>query len=271
MKKIEGFDDRPIGIFDSGFGGLTVMAAVNKMLPNESLIYFGDTAHLPYGSKSKEAITKFSTNIADFLVSKGIKALVVACNTASAFALPAIKKNLQIPVVGVIEPGAKEACKQTISNRIGVIGTEGTISSNSYKKAVRKFSKAIVFGKPCPLFVPLVEEGWTKTQIALDAAKIYLDPLIKRQIDALILGCTHYPLLKSAISKTVGPRIKLVDSANAVACEVTKILNKGSLNASKGKKGTLSFYASDNPKKFQRLGGEFFGKKLPRVKKIILE
>lgn len=268
MKK---YNNYPIGIFDSGFGGLTVMSALNKMLPNESLIYFGDTAHVPYGPKSQEAVEMFSKNIASFLVGKKIKMLIIACNTASAFALPAVKKTVKIPVIGVIEPGAKAAIAATKNNRIGVIGTEGTIKSNSYKKAVKKISDAEVFQQPCPLFVPLVEEGWTNTKIVLDIAKIYLSKLLKKRIDTLVLGCTHYPLLKKTLKTAAGENIELIDSADVIALEVKKNLLAKDLCADKNHKSVLSFYVSDNPKKFQKIGNRFFLKKIPSVKKIVLE
>ncbi|MDR0823364.1 MAG: glutamate racemase [Endomicrobium sp.] len=265
-------NNNPIGLFDSGFGGLTVMSAVNKALPYENLIYFGDSAHVPYGSKSQETVIRFSKNIAAFLVSKKIKMLIIACNTATAHALPTIKKMLKIPVIGVIEPGSKAAIAATITNKIGVIGTQGTIESNSYKKAINKISKsASVYQQACPLFVPIVEEGWTNTKIANETAQIYLNPLIDKKIDSLVLGCTHYPLLKSALIKVIGKNIKLVDSANAVSCEVKRVLNERNLFSNKNRPAVLTFYTSDNPKKFQKLGSIFFEQKIPKVKKVILE
>ncbi|MDR2192749.1 MAG: glutamate racemase [Endomicrobium sp.] len=263
--------NKPIGIFDSGFGGLTVMSAVNKILPNENLIYFGDTAHVPYGSKSKDAVVKFSKDIASFLIKKDIKLLVIACNTASAFALSVLKKSVSIPVVGVIEPGAKAAVKNAKNGRIGIIGTEGTVASGSYFKAVKKISGAAVFQQACPLFVPLVEEGWNKGKIAQDIIGVYLKPLLAKNIDALILGCTHYPLLKELLSKATGANVELIDSANAAALEVKEILLKKDMLSDAKKKASLKFYVSDNPKKFQKIGGKFFLKKINGVKKINLE
>ncbi|MDR3244208.1 MAG: glutamate racemase [Elusimicrobiota bacterium] len=264
-------NNNPIGIFDSGFGGLTVASAINKALPYEKLIYFGDSAHLPYGSKSKETIIRFSKDIALFLMSKKIKMLVIACNTASALALPAIKKAVDIPVMGVIEAGAKAAVCATKNNKIGVIGTQATINSDSYRQAINKISKAFVYQQACPLFVPIIEEGWTNTKIASDTAQIYLKPLIDKKIDTLVLGCTHYPLLKKVLENTVGKTIKLVNPANTIACEVIKELKEKDLLSNSKKKGNLSFYASDNPQKFQKLGSIFFYKKISAVKKAALD
>ena len=263
--------NKPIGIFDSGFGGLTVMSALAKMLPAENMIYFGDSAHVPYGSKSKEAVIGFSKSIADFLISKDVKMIVVACNTASAFALPVLQKTLKVPVVGVIEPGAKTAVRATKNKKIGVIGTEGTVNSRSYEKAIKKISNCSVYAKACPLFVPLVEEGWCSGEIAEDVAGIYLKPLAAKKIDTLVLGCTHYPLLKKTIAKTAGTNIELIDSAAATANEVKDILAENGLIASRKTAGRRSFYASDNPEKFKKIGGSFFCGKIDKVKKANLE
>lgn len=264
-------NNKPIGIFDSGFGGLTVMSEIHKTLPNESLIYFGDTAHVPYGSKSKNTVIKFSKDIAKFLIKKDVKMIVVACNTASAFALNELQKTLKVPVIGVIEPGAKAAVKTSKNKKIGVIGTEGTITSNSYSKAIKKKTKSFVYEKACPLFVPLVEEGWTNNKVADDIVKHYLKPLLNKNIDTLVLGCTHYPLLKKTLQKNAGKNICLIDSAKATANEVKNILKDKNLIAIKNKKAKLSFYVSDNPDKFQKIGSKFFAKKIKNVKKIDLE
>ncbi|MDR1195150.1 MAG: glutamate racemase [Endomicrobium sp.] len=263
--------NKPIGIFDSGFGGLTVMSAVNKVLPGENLIYFGDTAHVPYGSKSKNTVIKFSKDIAAFLTKSNIKMLVIACNTASAFALPVLKKQMTIPVVGVIEPGAKAAVTATKNKKIGIIGTEGTVGSNSYYKAVKKISKATVFQQACPLFVPLVEEGLNKGAITDEIVKLYVKPLTAKKIDTLILGCTHYPLLKNTLKKIAGKNIRLIDSANATASSVKKILEENAMTSGKNSGGKLLFYASDNPEKFQKIGSRFFTNKIKNVKKVYLE
>ncbi|MCL2145290.1 MAG: glutamate racemase [Endomicrobia bacterium] len=261
---------KPIGIFDSGFGGLTVMSAMRKKFPNENLIYFGDTAHVPYGSKSKDAVIKFSKNIAAFLLKNNVKLIVAACNTASAFALTALQKSVDIPVIGVIEPGAQSAVNATKIKKIGIIGTEGTISSKSYVKAIKKISKASVYGQACPLFVPLVEEGWTNDAAASYIAQIYLAPLREKKIDTLVLGCTHYPLLKSVLQRAAGNKINLIDSADAVTVKAGNLLaNNLLLNDSK-KRGSLSFYVSDNPEKFKKIGAKFFKGRIKKVKKIDL-
>lgn len=263
--------NKAIGIFDSGFGGLTVMSSLHKKLPYEKLIYFGDTAHVPYGSKSKKAVIKFSADIASFLMKKNIKMLVIACNTASAFALPALKKTFDVPVAGVIEPGAKAAVEATVKNRIGIIGTEGTINSGSYLKAVKKISSSSVYQQSCPLLVPLVEEGLTEGEIADAIVRRYLKPLTAKNIDTLVLGCTHYPLLRELLQKNAGGKIKLIDSADATADAVKDILAGADLLADKSGGKRFSFYVSDNPEKFQKIGSRFFSKKIKNVKRINLE
>jgi glutamate racemase len=260
--------DNPIGIFDSGFGGLTVMSAINKALPSESLIYFGDTAHVPYGSKSKEIVIKYSKNIASFLIEQKVKLIVIACNTASAFALTALKKTFEVPVIGVIEPGAKAALAASKNKRIGVIGTEGTVNSGSYTKEINKISKSKVYQRACPLLVSLVEEGWNSGAIADSVVKKYLKPLLNKKIDTLVLGCTHYPLLKKTLEKNVKADIVLIDSAKATAREVKDVLSKKCLFADTAGRKFLKFYVSDDPKKFQIIGNHFFPKKVRGVKEI---
>jgi len=199
-------NNRPIGIFDSGVGGLTVMAEIMKILPGEEIVYFGDTAHVPYGSKSPEVVTSFSLDIAAFLLKQKVKLIVVACNTASAFALPTLEKKLKIPVIGVIEAGSSAAIRASRSGRIGIIGTEGTIRSSSYPRAIGSLDRsAKIFSKPCPLFVPLVEEGWLNHSVTIAVAGEYLRPLVAKKIDVLVLGCTHYPLIKRVLKKLRGP------------------------------------------------------------------
>jgi len=263
--------NKPIGIFDSGFGGLTVMSEIRKSLPAENIIYFGDTAHVPYGSKSKNTVIKFAKDIADFLIKKDVKLVVVACNTASAFALDYLKKHLSVPVIGVIEPGSKAAAAVTKNKNIGVIGTEGTVKSGSYLKAIKKISKYSVSQQACPLFVPLVEEGWVENDITDSVVKHYLKPLLKKNIDTLVLGCTHYPLLKNTLQKNVGKKITLIDSAKATANEVKNVLEKNNLYSQQKKKGTLAFYVSDNPEKFAAIGRKFFSDKISKVQKVSLE
>lgn len=262
-------DKRPIGIFDSGLGGLTVMAEIRKLLPGEDIIYFGDTAHVPYGSKSKEVVTGYSQDISRFLIGRKVKMIVVACNTASAYALQALKNKLKVPVIGVIEPGAKAALTVTLKRRIGVIGTEGTIKSSSYSKALRRLDpKARVFPKACPLFVPLVEEGWLKHSVTNQIAKEYISPLIKKGIDTLVLGCTHYPLIKSVIGKTAGKGIALIDSAAATAVEVSGTLKNMGIENKNSCGGKCSFFVSDAPEKFRKQGQKFMGQVINSVKKV---
>jgi glutamate racemase len=262
-------NNKPIGIFDSGLGGLTVMSEIRKMLPGEDLIYFGDTAHVPYGSKSKEVVTGFSAQIAKFLLSKKVKLIVVACNTASAFALPALRKNFKTPMVGVIEPGAKAALGVTLKRKIGVIGTEGTIKSSSYTKAIKRLDRrARIFTAACPLFVPLVEEGWLRHPVTSAVAKEYVSPLARKGIDTLLLGCTHYPLLKETIKRAAGSGIVLIDSATTAAVEVAGILKNLSLENKRSKGGKCSFFVSDSPAKFKKQGQRFMGRAIKSVKKV---
>ncbi|MDR0956648.1 MAG: glutamate racemase [Endomicrobium sp.] len=264
-------NNNPIGIFDSGFGGLTVMSEINKILPLESLIYFGDTAHIPYGTKSKGAVIKFSKEIASFLVKNRVKLIVIACNTASAFALSILKKTFDVPIIGVIESGAEASVLASKSKNIGVIGTEGTVNSNSYINEINKISKSNVYQQACPLFVPLVEEGWISGKIADAVVKKYMAPLLKKHIDTLVLGCTHYPLLKGILRKNVDKKIVFIDSAKTVAREVVKVLRQKSLLANKNGNKFLKFYVSDNPEKFQKIGNNFFWRKINNVRKVDME
>src|SRR4030095_9210240 len=263
---------RPIGVFDSGIGGLTVVKELNKLLPNERIIYFGDTARVPYGNKSKETVIHYSLQIAYFLLKKKIKMLVVACNTASSVSLPTLKRHLHIPIIGVIEPGAKTAVQISKKKNIGVIGTLGTVKSNSYKKALRKFNgKLNIIQHPCPLFVQLAEEGWHNNIIAQNVSNEYLKVFKNKKIDALILGCTHYPLLKNVIQKTVGNKVGLIDSGRETAKEVKKILEKKDLlNEHSGPKSQSIFYVSDFPHKFKEVSQRFLSRKLVIVHKIKL-
>lgn len=263
-------NDKPIGIFDSGFGGLTVMSAISKLLPKENLIYFGDSAHVPYGSKSKKVVTDFTVNISKFLESKDVKLIVVACNTASAFSLETLKKVIKVPIIGVIEAGSVVAAQNTTNKRIGVIGTEGTIKSNAYVKEIKKYNKKInCFSKACPLFVPLVEEGWNKGKITEDIIKVYLQELVNKNIDTIILGCTHYPLLKNSIQKVIGKKIKIIDSATAVATAVQNLLEKKDILKKSGK-SKYEFFVSDDPDKFKKLGSKFFSSNINKVTKVEL-
>ncbi|MBI5969773.1 MAG: glutamate racemase [Deltaproteobacteria bacterium] len=258
--------ERPIGVFDSGIGGLTVLREITRLLPSENTIYLGDTARVPYGNKSKDTVARYSLEIADFLVRKGVKMIVVACNTASAFGLAELRKKLAIPVIGVIEPGAKAAVKATRSNKVGVIGTEGTIKSSAYVSAIKTLNPDITTNTAaCPLFVPLAEEGWIDNEVTTAVAKRYLTGLMNLSIDTLVLGCTHYPVLKETISMVVGPSVTLIDSAASTAEETkTTLADKGILNDNKTAGGHF-FYVTDSPERFVAVGRRFFGERLEGV------
>ena len=257
----------PIGVFDSGLGGLTVLREITRLLPGENTIYLGDTARVPYGNKSRETIIRYSNEIADFLVEKRVKLIVAACNTASAYGLKAIKKRLDIPVTGVIEPGARAAARATKNFRVGVIGTEGTIKSRAYADAISSADERIkTFVRSCPLFVPLAEEGMTDDKITTEVAKRYLKDLKVAGVDTLVLGCTHYPLLRATIAKVMGPRVTLIDSALSTAEEVASMLCKNSLTNGSTKKPKHDFYATDSPERFVEIGRRFFGERLSSAK-----
>ncbi len=266
----------PIGVFDSGFGGLTVVKEIIKQLPYESIIYFGDTARLPYGSKSKEVVRKFSFQILKFLTAKKIKMVVVACNTASSYVLEDLRKKTKLPVIGVIEPVAKKAILLTRNKKIGVIGTEGTIKSKAYENSIKKINKNIqVFSVACPLFVPLVEEGWTdgssQEKITEKIAKEYLWQFKNKKIDILILGCTHYPLIKNIIKRVVDGRVKLIDSASSTVEETKNLLISLNILRDKNKKPKYEFYVSDAPEKFSLMGSKFLGRNISKVIKVDIE
>jgi glutamate racemase len=262
-------DSRPIGIFDSGVGGLTVLGEVEKELPGEEIVYFGDTARVPYGTKSKETVTRFSVENVEFLMRHNVKLVLVACNTASSLSLDFLKRCFRVPIIGVIEPGARNAVNITRNFRIGVVGTSATISSGAYEKAVKKISsRARVYSQKCPLFVPLAEEGWTSGKVTEEVASIYLKPLKTKKIDALILGCTHYPLLKDVIGRIMGRSVQLVDSAREVAKEAHSLLDaSGMLNASPSKK-PHKYFVSDQPENFVKIGEKFLKRPMKTVSKI---
>lgn len=263
--------DRSIGIFDSGVGGLTVFSAIRKALPNESLIYLGDTARVPYGTKSAETVIKYSLQNAAFLSHRGIKALIVACNTSSAYSLPFLRKEIDVPVIGVIEPGANAALSASKTKHIGVIGTQATINSNAYAKILKELDPmSRVVSLACPMFVPLVEEGWLDNEVTRATAKIYLESFKKEKIDTLILGCTHYPLLKHVIQDVVGKGVTLIDSAEAVAEIVKKELACKGLLADGKQNGVHQLYVTDLPTRFETLAMNFLGKNIPSVKRVEL-
>ena len=262
-------DRSAIGIFDSGVGGLTVCDKIFRMLPGENIIYLGDTAHVPYGNKSGETVTRFSREIVKFLLGFKVKLIIVACNTASSLSLPSLKKSCPVPIIGVIKPGIREALKRTKSARIGVIGTESTISSGIYAHEIRSINKAAhVIQKACPIFVPLVENMWFDGDVTERVARKYLSPLLNRKIDSLILGCTHYPLLKKIIQRVVGRKVALIDSSTQVAKYAKELLERKGRRGGTTK-GKARFYATDDTKKFEKLAKVFLGKKI-KARKIIL-
>jgi glutamate racemase len=248
-----------IGIFDSGIGGLTVLHSIARLLPNERLIYLGDTARGPYGTKSAETVTGYAFENTDFLVEKGIGLLVVACNSASAVALDALTARYALPVVGVVEPGARAAAATTRNGKIGIIGTEATIASGAYSCALRALRPDVeVYTRACPLFVALAEEGWVDNDIARQTGTVYLASLKTSGIDTLVLGCTHYPLLKGTIGEIMGPHVALVDSADATAQVVKDTLAEQGLLHDTGP-GGASFFVTDMPDRFVRVGQRFLG------------
>ncbi|MBI4843455.1 MAG: glutamate racemase [Nitrospirae bacterium] len=261
--------NKSIGIFDSGVGGLTVMKEVMRELPAEDIIYLGDTARVPYGARSPETVTKYSLECARFILSKGIKLLIVACNTSSSVSLGRISEEVPVPVVGVVNPGARAAAFMTEHKNIAVIGTETTIRSGSYEKAIKAIDGSInVTGIACPLFVPLVEEGWVEGEITTLVVRKYLAPLREGSFDALVLGCTHYPMIKDIISSVAA--IPLIDSAVETAKEARRILlEKGLLR--EGNTGpSRKFFVTDSPDKFARTGMGFLGSGISNITKIEL-
>tara|TARA_B100000287_G_scaffold269745_1_gene253891 strand:+ start:171 stop:968 length:798 start_codon:yes stop_codon:yes gene_type:complete len=255
-------DKRPIGVFDSGLGGLTVVKAMKERLPNESILYFGDTARLPYGVKSRELVIQYSNQIANFLIKKNAKMIIIACNTATAMALEELECNFKdIPIIGVIEPGSIQASLDSINKNIGVIGTVATIKSNAYENALKSIDKSInVFSKDCPLFVPFVEEGMVEGE-AINLIVDYYLSSFHNNIDTMILGCTHYPLLEPVIKKHV-KGIRLVDSASAVAEHAIKILNDRKLKNGNNQRGSLDCFVTDLPRQFEKLGKIFLGESI---------
>ncbi|MCF7858638.1 MAG: glutamate racemase [Candidatus Cloacimonetes bacterium] len=258
---------KPIGIFDSGVGGLTVFKEIRNRFPNENIVYFGDTARVPYGPKSLNTVIEYSIQNARFLMQQDAKIIVIACNTSSASALPTLQKLLPVPVLGVIEPGAKAALKASKSKRIGVIGTEGTIRSQAYRKAIKTLDRtSLVFSKACPLFVPLAEEGWEEHDVTQLTIAEYLAPLVQNNIDTLVLGCTHYPILKVPIKQFTGDKIKLVDSAHAVTDKLVEILP----NKAKSGIGQNRFYVSDNENKFNKIASKILNIEITTLIKVKL-
>lgn len=265
----------PIGVFDSGVGGLTVAREMMRQLPSERIIYFGDTARVPYGSKSRETIIRYSRQIIHFLESRGVKAIVIACNTASAFALEQLRSEFSIPIIGVVKPGAQMAARTTRTGKIGVIGTEGTIGSQIYTSTIWQHNRsAQVLGKACPLFVPLVEEGWLKDPITVEVAKRYLEFFRESDIDTLILGCTHYPLLRSTIGAILGDKVKLVNPAYETARELKGLLAEYHLTndgTALKEEPMYQFYVSDAAEKFKNFANSILPCEIEEARLIQIE
>lgn len=259
---------RPIGVFDSGLGGLTVAKAILKLLPQEDIVYFGDTARVPYGTKSKDSIIRFSLQNADVLMERQVKAVVVACNSSSSYALPALKRHVKVPVLGVIGPGVRKALEMTRSGRVGIVATPATVNSGAYQKQLLKQRPSCKISvQACPLFVPLVEEGWFERGVTVSVAQEYLRPIQKANVDTLILGCTHYPLLKKTLRGILGPDVFLVDSAQEVALELKSLLEKEGLLNTVRHKSKNFFLVSDGPEHFRRLAAKFLGCEIVLKKK----
>jgi glutamate racemase len=258
--------NKSIGVFDSGIGGLTVAREIFRLLPNEDVVYFGDTGRYPYGPRSPEVVKRFSRQDVNFLLEHGVKYIVVACNTASSLALAYIQRIYNIPMLGVIEPGARGAIGKSVTKRVGVIGTQGTISSLAYEKALRNLDSSLkITSKACPLFVALAEEGYIDQPATKLIAQDYLAELKKKNIDTLILGCTHYPLLKQPIASVMGNRVKLVDSAEETAKATRQALTELNLLSTSQTPGKRKFFVSDTPDKFKKIGQLFLGQKIGKV------
>lgn len=272
MSKMENRKKAPIGVFDSGVGGLTVAREIMRQLPDENIVYFGDTARLPYGSKSKESIIRFSRQIIRFLQTRRVKAIVIACNTATAQALEAARQEFDTPIIGVIEPGARAAIAETKNKKIGVVGTEGTILSRMYTRVIREMEpEAEVLGKACPLFVPLVEEGFTKHHITEEVIDIYLKEMKESEVDTMILGCTHYPLLRSAIMEYMGEDVRIVNPAYEAAMDLKKLLEERNLSNEDGEFNKYEFYVSDAAEKFKKFANSVLPYNVETIHQINIE
>jgi glutamate racemase len=248
---------QPIGVFDSGIGGLTVVKALRELLPSEKIVYLGDTARVPYGSKSPSTVERYSLEIAEMLVAQNAKVIVVACNTVSSVALPKLEQTFSVPVIGVIRPGAQAAISASRNRHIGVIGTRATIRSGAYEKTLRGLDPNVrVTSRACPLLVPLIEEGWLDDELTDRIIARYLEPLIKEGIDTLVLGCTHYPLLSPAIERALGDSVAMVDSARNCAAAVQRLLRRESLAAKSSDTGSLQVALTDAPDNFLRVAKE---------------
>jgi glutamate racemase len=263
--------EAPIGIFDSGVGGLTVFRAIDQRLPNESLIYLGDTARIPYGVRSASTVERYSLECARFVQSRGVKAIVIACNTASALAANYLRSKCSVPVIGVIRPGSRRAVEQTRSGHIGVIATEATIASGAYERTMLAIRSDIeVTSRACPLFVPLAEEGWLNHPVTFQVAEEYLAGLRSSRVDTLVLGCTHYPILRPVIERTLGDQINYVDSGEAVAENLAAMLEENGLACKTGRSRTEEFYVTDSATRFRRVAESFLGRPLESVETVEL-
>ncbi|MDZ4743844.1 MAG: glutamate racemase [Verrucomicrobiota bacterium] len=261
----------PIGVFDSGIGGLTVVKALREVLPYEDFIYLGDTARVPYGNKTADTVTRFSHEVCRFLISHNVKMIVVACNTASALSLPLLEKDFPIPILGMISSGADAALQDSTAKHIGIIGTSATIESGAYTAAIRAKAPFVrVSSKACPLLVPLVEEGWLEHKITLEILREYLDPMLQDNIDSLVLGCTHYPLLKSLISQVVNEKVRLVDSAEASAKATVSLLEKFHLSNPDHTPGRTALFVTDLPRKIDHVVESFLGIQAIETLKVCL-
>ena len=264
----------PVGVFDSGVGGLTVAREIMRNLPSEKIVYFGDTARVPYGSKSKDTVIRYSSQIVHFLREQNVKAIVIACNTASAFALEAVQDKLDIPVLGVIEAGARVAAEETKNKRVGVIGTVGTVGSGIHESYLKRLDSEItVIGKACPLFVPLVEEGWLHDPVTVEVASRYLQELKDEQVDTLILGCTHYPLIRSTIQEVMGEKVRLVNPAYETALELKSLLTKMDILSTGEQQAEFPyrFYVSDLADEFKECANSILPYDVTMTRKIDIE
>ncbi len=269
---MEDLRKKSIGVFDSGLGGLTVLKEISKVLPNENIVYFGDTARVPYGTRSSETVTKYTFQSINFLLENDIKAIVIACNTASARSLEKAQERYNIPILGVIKPGAKRAVISTKNNKIGVIGTEGTVFSKAYETEIQKLIKNVdVHSKPCSLFVPIVEEGWAETEVALLTAKEYLSAFNGTDIDTLVLGCTHYPILANTIKKITGNKIRLVNPAEETALDLKKMLEDKNLLNMQTEKPEYRYFVSDMPERFMNIGQNFIQKPFDNISVVEIQ
>jgi glutamate racemase len=260
-----------IGVFDSGVGGLTVFRAIERLLPNENLVYLGDTARIPYGTRSIETVQRYALEDANFIESKNVKAIVIACNTASALAADLLREKCKVPVLGVIRPGARRAVEQTRKGYIGVIATEATVASKAYERAMCKLRDGLeIISRACPLFVPLAEEGWADHAVTREVAREYLSDIRRSRVDTLVLGCTHYPILRPVIEEVMGPEVTCIDSGEAVAQEVARYLEQNELTRRGKQPRSVEFYVTDSAARFRRVAELFLGRPLDAVETVEL-